>query len=80
MAFDNMICPVCGHRMMVAVDCPQLGAVIHMEHCYTGCEYFIPEFSHCRYRLHKMNSRRREAEENRLKQKIAACKGRLETK
>lgn len=42
-------CPICGHGIMAAVECPRYGAPIHDIHC-RECSYFVEMFAHCRYR------------------------------
>lgn len=44
----NTACPLCGKRILCAVDCQRYDAAVHLDHC-TKCEYFEPMFWHCLY-------------------------------
>lgn len=41
-------CPICGHGIMIANQCPKYEASIHQNHC-EDCPYFVEMFFHCRF-------------------------------
>ena len=52
----NKTCPLCGRpvaAMRGAVQCPQMGRVICMRHCYTGCPYIEETTGHCLWRVRR---------------------------
>lgn len=56
--YDNLYCPICGKRIMTAVNCQRYRGLVHMEHC-EKCSYFLPIFWHCKYYFEHMKSARR---------------------
>ena len=46
--FNNIYCPVCGHRFMSGVVCRKAGGSVCMSHC-KSCRYFSADFWHCLY-------------------------------
>lgn len=50
-------CPICGHGIMAAVQCPKYEAAIHDTHC-ADCAYHVEMFFHCRYRADTLEKAR----------------------
>ena len=53
--YENIYCPVCGLRMMCAINCQKHRALVHMDHCIE-CEYFEHKFWQCLYLTKKKRS------------------------